>query len=75
MDVQGPNIDTKTWWLVKDNMRGQAYNMKGARPSACETMQWIRAHGHGPVPMAMQQTACRGAPIPQPTCNGVSSYN
>lgn len=25
---QGKNIDTKTWWLVRDNMRGQAYNMK-----------------------------------------------
>jgi hypothetical protein len=26
--AQGPNIDTKTWWLVRDNLRGQAYNMK-----------------------------------------------
>merc|ERR1712070_1173064 len=26
--AQGPNIDSKTWWLVRDNMRGQAYNMK-----------------------------------------------
>jgi len=25
---QGPNIDSKTWWLVRDNLRGQAYNMK-----------------------------------------------
>lgn len=25
---QAKNIDTKTWWLVKDNLRGQAYNMK-----------------------------------------------
>ena len=25
---QGPNIDSKTWWLVRDNFRGQAYNMK-----------------------------------------------
>merc|ERR1719201_225946 len=25
---QGPNIETKTWWLVRDNFRGQAYNMK-----------------------------------------------
>jgi len=25
---QGGNIDSKTWWLVRDNMRGQAYNMK-----------------------------------------------
>merc|ERR1719201_1644913 len=25
---QGSNIDSKTWWLVKDNFRGQAYNMK-----------------------------------------------
>jgi len=24
----GPNIDSKTWWLVRDNLRGQAYNMK-----------------------------------------------
>ena len=26
--AQGPNIDSKTWWLVRDNFRGQAYNMK-----------------------------------------------
>jgi len=26
---QGKNIDTQTWWLVKDNLRGQAYTMKG----------------------------------------------
>jgi hypothetical protein len=25
---QGPNIDKKTWWLVRDNLRGQAYTMK-----------------------------------------------
>jgi hypothetical protein len=25
---QGKNIDSKTWWLVRDNFRGQAYNMK-----------------------------------------------
>jgi len=25
---QGKNIDSKTWWLVRDNLRGQAYNMK-----------------------------------------------
>lgn len=25
---QGPNIKSKTWWLVRDNLRGQAYNMK-----------------------------------------------
>jgi len=25
---QGANIQTKTWWLVRDNLRGQAYNMK-----------------------------------------------
>merc|ERR1719331_2378334 len=25
---QGGNVDSKTWWLVRDNMRGQAYNMK-----------------------------------------------
>jgi len=25
---QGPNIDSKTWWLVRENFRGQAYNMK-----------------------------------------------
>jgi len=25
---QAPNIESKTWWLVRDNMRGQAYNMK-----------------------------------------------
>jgi len=25
---QAGNIDTKTWWLVRDNFRGQAYNMK-----------------------------------------------
>ena len=28
MRAQGPNIESKTWWLVKDNFRGQAYNMK-----------------------------------------------
>jgi len=28
MKNQGKNIDSKTWWLVRDNMRGQAYNMK-----------------------------------------------
>jgi hypothetical protein len=26
--AQQRNIDSKTWWLVRDNMRGQAYNMK-----------------------------------------------
>merc|ERR1712078_360721 len=25
---QGPNIESKTWWLVRDNLRGQAYTMK-----------------------------------------------
>jgi hypothetical protein len=25
---QGKNIDNSTWWLVKANVRGQAYNMK-----------------------------------------------
>ena len=25
---QSANIDSKTWWLVRDNFRGQAYNMK-----------------------------------------------
>jgi hypothetical protein len=25
---QGKNIESKTWWLVRDNLRGQAYNMK-----------------------------------------------
>merc|ERR1719230_456840 len=25
---QGPNIESKTWWLARDNLRGQAYNMK-----------------------------------------------
>ena len=25
---QQANIDSKTWWLVRDNLRGQAYNMK-----------------------------------------------
>merc|ERR1719409_2528451 len=25
---QAKNIDSKTWWLVRDNFRGQAYNMK-----------------------------------------------
>jgi hypothetical protein len=28
VESQGPNIDSKTWWLVRDNFRGQAYNMK-----------------------------------------------
>lgn len=26
--AQGDLIDKKTWWLVRDNLRGQAYNMK-----------------------------------------------
>ena len=26
--AQLPNIESKTWWLVRDNFRGQAYNMK-----------------------------------------------
>jgi hypothetical protein len=26
--AQGQNIESKTWWLVRDNFRGQAYNMK-----------------------------------------------
>jgi len=25
---QLPNIESKTWWLARDNFRGQAYNMK-----------------------------------------------
>jgi len=25
---QAANIESKTWWLVRDNLRGQAYNMK-----------------------------------------------
>jgi len=25
---QAGNIESKTWWLVRDNLRGQAYNMK-----------------------------------------------
>jgi len=25
---QGKNLENKTWWLVRDNFRGQAYNMK-----------------------------------------------
>merc|ERR1712216_1102426 len=25
---QGDNVDSKTWWLLRDNLRGQAYNMK-----------------------------------------------
>jgi len=25
---QSANIDSKTWWLVRDNLRGQAYTMK-----------------------------------------------
>jgi hypothetical protein len=25
---QQKNVDSKTWWLVRDNLRGQAYNMK-----------------------------------------------
>jgi len=28
VNTQGPNIESKTWWLVRDNLRGQAYNMK-----------------------------------------------
>lgn len=26
--AQGKYIDSKTWWLLRDNLRGQAYNMK-----------------------------------------------
>ena len=26
--AQGPALEKKTWWLVRDNLRGQAYNMK-----------------------------------------------
>merc|ERR1719230_1545432 len=26
--AQGPLLESKTWWLVRDNFRGQAYNMK-----------------------------------------------
>merc|ERR1740129_1173531 len=28
VNSQGPNIERKRWWLVRDNFRGQAYNMK-----------------------------------------------
>jgi len=28
VESQAGNIDSKTWWLVRDNLRGQAYNMK-----------------------------------------------
>jgi len=28
VESQGKNIDSKTWWLVRDNLRGQAYTMK-----------------------------------------------
>merc|ERR1719231_196044 len=28
VESQGPNIESKTWWLVRDNLGGQAYNMK-----------------------------------------------
>jgi len=28
VEAQGQYIDSKTWWLVRDNFRGQAYNMK-----------------------------------------------
>ena len=28
VESQGPNIESKTWWLARDNLRGQAYNMK-----------------------------------------------
>jgi len=28
IESQGPNIESKTWWLVRDNLRGQAYNIK-----------------------------------------------
>jgi len=28
VNSQGPNIESKTWWLARDNFRGQAYNMK-----------------------------------------------
>jgi hypothetical protein len=26
----GPQIESKTWWLVRDNLRSQAYNMRGS---------------------------------------------
>jgi hypothetical protein len=28
INSQQKNVDGKVWWLVRDNMRGQAYNMK-----------------------------------------------
>jgi len=28
INSQGKNVDSKTWWLVRDNLRGQAYEMK-----------------------------------------------
>jgi hypothetical protein len=28
VNSQQKNVDSKTWWLVRDNLRGQAYNMK-----------------------------------------------
>merc|ERR1712216_952335 len=28
IESQGKNIESKTWWLARDNLRGQAYNMK-----------------------------------------------
>merc|ERR1719453_1314860 len=28
IESQQANIDSKTWWLARDNLRGQAYNMK-----------------------------------------------
>jgi hypothetical protein len=28
VNSQGKNVDGKVWWLVRDNLRGQAYNMK-----------------------------------------------
>jgi len=28
LKAQAPNIESQTWWLVRDNMRGQAYNAK-----------------------------------------------
>jgi len=36
---QGKNVDSKTWWLVRDNFRGQAYNMKANMLAINKTLE------------------------------------
>jgi len=40
---QAGNIDSKTWWLVRDNLRGQAYNMKANMIAINKTLKDSKA--------------------------------